>query len=303
MRRGWTLLEVLVSVAVLGGILIVISEILSTAQRSLSSKTAATHQASTRTEAVTALTSVLERLALNARPQFTDGTSQITRASDFHFVCGPASELLPDMDDVVGDALFYQMLNAEGLVECGGLFVQFNDDIATRPRLIPPSTPSIRCFRLMRWQQPTSQSVLFDTRATGRPMLNDAAKRDDLYRWFREDVTKGRNCHVVTDHVLLMHVMLPQGSTLYDTRRHQWEGVTVRSMQSRHLLPSPLSLRLVTTDLLSWQQAVESRDRALPATWVAFVSKLNQASGDPEAALTSWLERHHLRHRILSVDR
>lgn len=295
MRRGWTLFEVLVSVAVLGCLLVVISEALGTTQRSLSSTTATAHLASTRTEAVSALTSVLDRLALNTRPQFIEGTAQITHTSDLHFVCGPVSELLPGMDDVVGDALFYQCLNRDGLVECGGFFTQFNDDSDTRPAFLSHQTPTQRHFRLMQWRQPPAQSTLF-VNAT-------ATTRDAVYRWFRDGVRQKDQLHVVADHVMAMWVRTEPVQRCYDTRRLQWEGATADALASASHLPAAITVRLLVTSGRSWDHAFATGAGRLAQSWIQFVPTLPADAAQSTASADNWLQARGLECRALEIAR
>lgn len=308
MRRGWTLIELLVSTAVLGGILLFSATLLASTQRASRTVSSRAALSLPRVEALATLRQTLDRIVWSTRPTLSGDDKTLEDDSSLHFVCGPARELLPGVAGLAGDAMFYQSLNGAGQIECGGLFVQFGDDAATRPAFLNDRTPLRCCFRLMQWRQPAAEGRLFATASDGRQTHDRLTSREELHRWFREDITAGRNCHIIAEQVLALLIVHPQGGTLYDSRRHQWDASSAASVLSRHRLPSPLSLRLITTSPHAWRRAAGTDGQALASEWINLVANPppalpSSATFTPAPALITWLERHRLEHLVVSLDR
>ncbi len=301
MRHGSTLFELLVSLAVLGALLLVISETLGRAQRSLTTISKATSFAESSNEAISTVRETLDHILLNSHPCFIDGTAHLEAVSYLHFVCGPANELLPDDQGVVGDALFYQVRGKDGTVECGGLFTQFNDDAETRPTIMSSKVPLQRHFRLMHWQQPAAQSSLFVSEA-GLPILS-LKSRAQLYRWFRDGIRQKNQLHVVADHVLAMWLRTSPEQRCYDTQRLQWEGPTPEALASSARLPITITARFLLTNATSWTRQAAGAETSFANRWLQCAQSLPDDAIQEYREADHWLRTERLDYRGVELVR
>lgn len=278
---GWTLVETLVSVSILTVLMLVLVRALGVTQRSLSSAIKVTQGAAGQEAALIALRQALPRIHLGSVSRFSEHGDTIGSSSDGHFVCGPATELLPDLPNVLGDAIFYQRINSGGLIECGGFFVQFRDADSSRPSLVAGGTPHRARFCLVHWHDSPDQLRLFVTGRAGVPIQNLLRERSDLYRWFRDGVSRPESCSVVAENVLALRLRTTPAQACYDTRRHQWEGESPAALASRHRLPAMLTVEVALIDESSWSRraATVHGDATLARQWLQ-LQRASIAVGD-----------------------
>ncbi len=268
--HGHTIVEMLVSTAVLAGIMLVVVQSLGMTQRAVSHVTRQAAASVLIIDASQILTQVTRDIVLEERASYAADGITLTTTSDGHFICGPVRELLPKVDDAIGDAMFYQRRNAEGQLECGGFFVRLTSDELTRPAYLRAHLPPRRRFCLIQWQQPTTLNALHHLDAALKPLLTSITNRDELYRWFREGILKEEQCHVIAEHVLMMRLLPNPITTCHDTRRHQWEGLTPAALASQHRLPVRLTIQLLSTTEAFWERAGAMESNVLSA-WLALV--------------------------------
>ncbi|MDB6140115.1 MAG: Verru Chthon cassette protein, partial [Verrucomicrobiaceae bacterium] len=254
-NNGGALVELLVSLGVAGLLLVFLVQVLGGVQRSWMTARRVTHREETAHQSLTVLSEIVGTAILNPRQKFDAPAhpAQWVKDSDLHFVCGPSSELLAGMPHVCGDALFFQRLNSDGLIESCGFYVQFGSDGADSPEALRSSLESRQRFRLMLFHEPAKELTLFQSSAGagGPPLLSALTLREDLYAWFKRPLMAGKasrtHTAVVADNVLALLVRkAPDDQRCYDTRRHQWEGSSPESARSRHQLPQSLEITLIT---------------------------------------------------------
>ena len=135
--------------------------------------------------------------------------NQIVRESELHFVCGPNSVLFQgaqskggggrpghsiffqapfgfcfDQDKETKGRRQYEQLN--GLLNAWGYFVEFNTDELDRPRFLNAlrNAPAARPrYRLMEFRQPTEYLQVFKLNLRDMPQGSSAKS---MYRWFSE---------------------------------------------------------------------------------------------------------------------
>lgn len=287
----------MVALLVMGALLLIVGEALSAAQRSWQTTQRASAESSIRNEGQGRLRAVLSGAVLNARESFRPASAQRSKDSDLHFVCGPASELLPALPDVSGDAIFFQRRNSSGLIECSGFFVRSEDVVDLMPDGLHGRVAAQRSFRLMQWLQSAGACSLFEVdAATGASRLGAMSSRDDLYRWFREGVSQQpASLAVVADHVLAMLISTTPAHACYDTRRHQWDSDTFQAVQSRHQLPRRLTLTLLTCDARDWSKLDSSSRHELAREVPSLIEQARSAGMDARRALEHLLQRWQLR--------
>ena len=278
MRRrpqGWTVIEVLVSTTILTLLVVLMAEALNTTQRSwLASRSAATLQ-QTLDAATCTLSQQLRQATLQSRSSYDTTLNKLVPASDLHFVCGPAAELLPALPGACGDAVFFQHPAADGslpqALQACGFFVQYSGDELWRPPFLT-ALPVRRRFRLLQFHQPASSLTLFQPTGTsgGSPRLAQFTSRTDLYQWFAQPISAAptfkTNVALVAENVLAMILQTsPSAQRCYDSRRYQWEPSSTAAALSRHQLPDSIDLTLVMTDEASWARLTPAQADALAA--------------------------------------
>lgn len=244
-QRGVTLLELLVSLAILGIVLLVIAQAMNTMQNTwVSVRGKADGFRNTRL-ALDTVTHRLSQATLNSRWRADDTRLQYVRDSDLHFVSGKAPALLNDFTKAAGHGVFFQApfgqdakpansssstsfdgpLDTQALDEtlnAWGYFVEFGSDADERPDFMQQSNdrfPPRRRFRLLEFRQPAHELTLFDL-STGQPpqlLINQATTPTPLYTWFRVPLAantyRERHVSMVAENVLAI-ILTPLDSKL-----------------------------------------------------------------------------------------
>jgi len=238
---GFTLLELLVSTAVVGMVLIVIGGTITMMQNTW---VKVRDKADLYRSARTAMETMSRRLAqATLAAHYEAGTlnadeGQIIRRSDLHFVSGPGRVVLPTDGDLIGHAVFFhapigydtfssQTLNPQRhdqlthLLNACGYFITYGSDDRGTPSFIQQQSgvPPRRRFRLMELRQPTDQ---FDVFTPGQqqdehPSINEAQSEADARRWITEAMNKADrmvNASVLAENVLGFVIRPLSGGTL-----------------------------------------------------------------------------------------
>ena len=316
---GWTLVEVLVSTVIVMMLLAVMATSLGTAQRSwLAVRVSADLQRSA-DQAQDALRMIRHatlqpRQRYNTSASIDQSLSFVEPTSDFHFVCGPAIELLPGVPGTCGDAVFFQMSGTDGDLQTSirvcGLYIQYGDDSAWRPSLLHNSPP-LRRFRLFRLSQPASSMPLFQSAsAGGPPTISRLNLRPDLYAWFVTPIInstpKNPSTAVVAENVVAMIIQARPGyERCYDTRRRQWAGATDAAKASLHRLPQFIDLAFVVTDEADWARLPEAR--AMTVAQAIKAKNLAESPGlDTSTGMLThcreWLEEQGFHTRLVRMS-
>ena len=296
-QQGWTLAEVLVSTTILAVLAVMMAEAMNMTQRSwLVSRSAALMQ-QTVDSATGTLSRQLRLATLQARPGYDTTLNKLVPASDLHFVCGPAAELLPELSGASGDAVFFQLPASNGslqrVLQACGFFVQYGGDEFWRPSFLS-AIPSQRRFRLLQFHQPASSLTLFQPSSVlGDPsLLSQLTSRSDLYHWFTQPIGDGAtfksSVSVVAENVLAMIVQAtPSAQRCYDSRRYQWEPAATDAALSRHQLPDTMEITLVMTDEASWSRLAPEQADALAAELMSFIQGQSWQSDGLQTSLNA----------------
>ena len=308
-RSGFTLVEVMASTVVLVVLLAVIAQAMGVVQRSwLSVRTAA--EVMRNADAAQSTLRSLAEATLRPRVRYDETLDQLVPESDLHFVCGPCSELLPNIQGACGDAVFFQRPTSEvslhNVLQACGVFVQYGDDDAWRPGFVRNSGPRLR-FRLLQFHQPADVMPLFQP-ATALPdspsKISTLFDRRELYGWFATPAaTSADSLSIVAENIVAMTVQaLPGSQRCYDTRKRQWEGDTAEARESLHRLPQALDLTLLMTDEPGWARLSTVRAAALASALIKQVRTVKP--GDPAslASVANWLEQQGLRAQTFRVS-
>lgn len=289
---GGALVELLASTAVAGLMMVIMVQALGGVQRAWSNTQRSAGRETTTQQALATLSSMTSSATLNVRQHFDLPLhpAQLVTDSDLHFVCGPASELLPGMAHAAGDAVFFQRVNNEGLVEGCGFYVQYGGDFDRAPEGLRSTLEPRRRFRLMQFREPAARLGLFQPASMNQSVSKMATlvRRDELYAWFRQPLTDPaaslEHTAVVADNVVALLVRpAPDDQRCYDTRRFQWDGQSPESARSRHALPRSLELTIITTDETDWARLQASGQGSAELKIEAFLRTHFQAGTDRQA--------------------
>lgn len=224
-----TLLEMLLSFAILGIVLLVIGHTITMMQGTW---TRVRGKADGFRNTRLALDIVAGRIAqatLNPRWKFDaedPAQPEYVTDSDLHFVCGPARELLPDMPNTVGHAVFFQapfgeaspgteaarLQKLNSTLNAWGYFVEFGPDTDARPKFMasdPDRFPARNRFRLLEFRQPASELSLYamDSGTPPKLKLGETTSPTALFSWFHDPIKyhstlQDRHLSVVAENIL-----------------------------------------------------------------------------------------------------
>jgi uncharacterized protein (TIGR02599 family) len=187
--NGFTLVELLISMALVTIILVVLASITSSTQRSWTYTTANVEQFRDSREAFEAMTRKLSQATLNTYwdYNYTNGKTQpptsYMRQSDLRFVCGNAAALTAT-NNVVTQATFFQAplgyasnsnyVDLDHLLNTWGFFIKFGNDSLLRPPFLASTLIPLRYrFRLMELMEPSdSLSIYKYTSGIGKYTAN-----------------------------------------------------------------------------------------------------------------------------------
>lgn len=191
-RRAFTLLELLVASVVLFVVMIVLLQLtggVGQIWRSSSGKISAFQNARA---AFAVINRTLARATLNTYHDYVDaagnyrnannpGTfapAQFARASELHFLSGPASQIVPGGQPMEnpGDAIFFQvpmgasdddgLKNLNRTLNSIGFYIQYGQpDDASIPAWLRPLIGKVKRFRLVQVVEPTEQMKIYTSTA------------------------------------------------------------------------------------------------------------------------------------------
>lgn len=188
---AFTLVEIMVSLAVLTILLLISAQVIGQVQSTWSASNARVSQFREARTAFDILTRNLSQATLNTYIDYdtnyiaTAGSSAAStptsyvRNSDLQFICGPASSLVTGgggADVLPGHAVFFQaplgvtnspsLVGLDRLLCARGYFVQYSTDESWIPAFIPPGNSSFR-YRLMEYSPPAENNLIYPAGASG----------------------------------------------------------------------------------------------------------------------------------------
>lgn len=188
-HRAFTLVELLVSLAVLSILLLINAQVIGQVQATWSASNARVSQFREARTAFDIITRNLSQATLNtyldyetnylATAAATSGTAAATgpgsyvRRSDLQFICGNSTTLLPaagGADSLPGHSIFFQAplgvtqnpnyVGLDRLLCSRGYFVQFSSDEFFTPAFLPQGNNRYR-YRLMEYSPPAEKNVIY----------------------------------------------------------------------------------------------------------------------------------------------
>lgn len=334
-RAAFTLVELLVSMAITTMLIVVIFQIISSTQQTLTRTKAQMEAYRDARSAFESMARQLSQATLNGYWDYDDITNPklYLRRSELHYVSGPGEKLIGTGLNISGHAVFFQgplgYANvastdaAAGLTEllnALGYYAAYNSDIPQRPVFLQTETatnPEKKRFRLMAYRQSSDKLSLYqpDSGTPPAPLLASATSPDKLYAWFRSD--QDASSQTLADNILAVFIQpqLPASSVvptdyLYDTRAHQLSATPLtpgsRAAQSRHQLPPVLKLTLIALEEKSWgRMSATAADQTATALMQMVNTTLfqNPANFDKDlASLETELDIRRLGHHVFSTS-
>jgi uncharacterized protein (TIGR02599 family) len=328
-RCGFTLVELLVSMAVLGIILLVSTSIITETQKAWNRNSARMEQFREARVAFEHVSNSISQATLNSYStyRYNNGPNPTVpatkseapigyiRHSELQFITGQATQLLPTgAGNVAGShAIFFQAplgithtASYKNLTQllCGaGYFIMYGDDANYRPGHVATSRTR---FRLMEYRQPAESNEVY-TAAPGqwfRNALNDTIGNS-------ETLFTAASTRPVAQNIVAL-VILPQigipgadetinASYAYDSAAIS--NSTIRQPQgTQHLLPTSVRITLVAIDEASAQRLDEAHPGAQPQLLAAGAfSDASRYQHDLEV-LERKLQDEKLTYRVFSAS-
>jgi uncharacterized protein (TIGR02599 family) len=228
-RAGFSLVELLVAMVVIGLLLTLMAQVLADSQSVWGRAKARTTQYRDARVAFETMSRRLSQTTLNSYWGYRtdkDGNPVLyERESELHFVCGPSPTLLgarPDAAPSAGHGVFFQaplsltsggqpqIERMEDLLTAWGYYVEFSSDLPRRPPFLAVDTnrnPERRRFRLMEFRLPAERLDLYrlldDPAGMTRPRLpwiELQTQQARLYEWFTAHLST--SAEPVADNVL-----------------------------------------------------------------------------------------------------
>ncbi len=283
---AFTLIEMLVGMAVLTVIMVVMFSIISESSRILKTTRTSSDSREEARRSFLQISESLKRATLNPYLDYYMGEDRrndanrqtfvpdsFGRYSDLHFILGKSKDLVGG-GDTVGSAVFFQAPlgktlerddygDLDGLLNAVGYYVKYADDSdSTRPSFLPTPTPSTgNRFLLFEYiREPETVPLFAEAADKGWPANDlswfDAGNAADL---------AGRS-HVIARNVSLLLMRsrsldasgTEQLSYLYNSR----EGAL--GTFSRHQLPDAIDMVLVVLDEASGRRLNEESSGSMP---------------------------------------
>jgi len=265
-HSGFTLLELLVAMAVLGLLVVLSATMIGHIQKVWERASARTEQFQKSRQALQTISSRLSQATLNPYWRVETNSSgtpvRYARQSDLRFLSGPASSLTTMAGPASGSAVFFQAptgfssqsaAQLDNALNTWGYFIEYGSDAPSyRPPFLSSTgvAPKNR-FRLIEFTDPSDKLQLFQF-TSGMPAYSG---RD----WFSAPLATQANRRVLADNIVAL-VVLPRlpaadDSTksklspgyLYDSTKKNADP-NAPTLNPRHQLPPIVDLAVVALD-------------------------------------------------------
>lgn len=313
-KSGFTLVELLVSLAVISMIMVAVVGLLNVASSSykkVSGKLDAFDAARTGFDT---LTRTMRQAALLSYLGYDDpkAPTKYELKSDLQFICGSQADLQINKGMPTSTSIFFQaptglasdpdlrMNNA--LLNVNGFFLGYGDD-PSQPSVINGKVPKRPRVRLFQYIQPRENMTLYERTITllnGIPASNDTYKDTD---WFKGDVNAGNNNHILAENVVALAIL-----PMIDNKpanNYLWNSRDRAKTDTHHRLPQALKVVMAVIDepsAIRLESAGAPQDAAdlVPSNLFTDTSSFD----DDVKALDQALSTHspQLNYRIFTAD-
>lgn len=230
---GFTLVELLVSMAVLALLMVIIMDMLNRTQKTVTRQQARAEEFKEARAALESISRSLSGAVMNSYWAYGDysvaGKVNYTRQSDGHFVAGPGALLRGGDQNAPGHAMFFQSSEGQvrlpgsttglgdpyNLVTCMGYYVHYDTDKNTAPQFIEDRRETLHKekwrFRLMELRVPPEKSILY---SSSLDLNNPTLSRNKAYEWFRgpfvPGTTRTKDHAIVLAENILALILVPR---------------------------------------------------------------------------------------------
>lgn len=212
--RGFTLVELLLSMSVLAVIMVLMADVIVRTQNTMTQATAHVGEFQEARSALDAVSTALSQAVMDASWSYkrnaAGAATAYERVSDHHFILGKASDLVGAGAES-GQAMFFQaplgfagtFTDAPGtgapavagterlhsLVNAWGFYIKYDTDLPSRPAFLADAEatklyPARKRFRLMQYAQPAEKSILYSKTFA----LNRKTAKTQALQWYQTDL-------------------------------------------------------------------------------------------------------------------
>jgi uncharacterized protein (TIGR02599 family) len=243
-RRGFTLVEVLVSTVVLAVLLLVMATILDSVQRSWRRSKEKVDQFRDARAAFESITRQLSQATLNTYwdYHYRETGSNVppedqkvppagyVRHSELQFLSGSAEDLIGSLEggSVSGHALFFQAplghsrtyRGLGSLLNGRGFYLQWRDDSSSRPTFLPPAVSAAkRRYQLMEYRPVAEQAQVESGPVSGNTIYTKPSG------WHLDDLA--RQSRALASNILAF-IVSPQAAVVSDDQKPWWIAPSYR---------------------------------------------------------------------------
>ncbi len=308
---GFTLLEMLVSLAVLAVILLALSGVVEMTRRAYRSTMGKIDSFESARAAFDHLSRALASATLMSHLGYDDPKfpGAYERKSDLHFFSAPQKSLgLHGTGAESTHAVFFQATlgspGGQALADTGalllatGFFIAYGND-PLLPHPLENKVENRRRYRLFQYLPPKEDMTVYDktlTTSDGVLVSDGNFKGGD---WFLADVVDGRFCHPLADNVVFLGI-LPVFDGL--APNYEWNSRDKGNAATHHRLPHSLRIVLAVIDEAGAARlpASETAPPIVPAGLFEDASEYEGDIGKLETALTDF--KPPLTYRIFTAE-
>ena len=324
---GFTLVEVLVSTALISVILLVLASMTDAARRTWSYTTGRVEQFRDAREAFESITRKLGQATLNTYWDYDSVTAptKYLRQSELRFISGNAATLIGGAGSHPGHAMFFQAplgyVNDQtysgmgNLLNTWGYFVEYGDDSKYMPSFANGIVPVRKRFRAMELMEPSESLTLYNAEI--------AAGGNGKYTgkdWFQTPLAKSVN--VLAENVIAL-VLLPKltpadqaaggyndASLAKNYSYDSTQGNPDKNLNSKNQLPPVVQVTLVAIDEASANRMKDVDVTALTAKLGSLFTDATQFSKDlnkdpaavSDGSLESYLTTNKINYRMFTTN-
>ncbi len=329
-RRAFTLVELLISMAIICLIMIMLVQVTGATQRLwVDGRSKASEFRESRT-AFESMTRQIGQATLNTYWDYDTPSlpSKYIRQSDLHFVVDQASNLLQLGDPTPTHAIFFQGPIGvdeqksndilDDTINAWGYYLDYGSDLSLRPSFLADGQriPGRIRSRLMEFRQPSERLQVFGLNLRGMT----STTRSDYYTWFSGSTDSNivtYSSHPIAENIIAL-VISPRLSLplkggqpdpaeyttvapnyLYDSREFQWNTASDPRVQlSRNQLTPAVQVTMVAIDEIGVQRLGNRAATLVDPTW------FKQVSSYPTdlKSLTDLLTNNHANYRVFNAN-
>ncbi len=326
---GFTLVELLVSMAVLSLLMVLLVSITDATRKSWSAATAKTQQFREAREAFEAITRRLSQATLNTYWDYsypnndrTQPPIEYIRQSELRFISGTGNDLGLGGKRTTHGIFFQAPLGYvssssysrfHDLLNTWGFFIEYGSDQGLRPSFIDESIlPYRNRFRLMELMEPSDAMTLYQQEA-----MNGGAEGYTGKEWYGVPLASASNLGVVAENIIAL-VILPKLSAadqaagnytdtslapdyLYDSTGLGMSTTGDANLNPKNQLPPVVQVTMVAVDESSANRMGDAGASSLKAKLDSLFSEPLAMQSDLQE-LEEYLVGHQINYRIFTTN-